>query len=67
MSNLSWLAEGVVCVLCKYPIVVTQPNIDTNPTDDYQWYCPNPSCQNHTAKEHTPDNEMASFCEVENE
>ena len=41
----SWFTG--LCEHCEYPVIVTQPNIDTNPSDDYRWYCSNPNCVNH--------------------
>lgn len=51
----SWFTG--LCVECGYPVVVTQPNMKTHPTDDYRWYCSNPDCIRHIHKEHTGDME----------
>lgn len=48
------------CEDCTFEVVVTQPNIISNPTDDYLWYCSNKLCNNHKG-EHSGDMECPSW------
>jgi hypothetical protein len=59
MSDNSWFTG--VCGSCKFPVVVTQPDSELFPHSDYQWYCSNPSCENHTRKTHTGDMEVPNW------
>jgi hypothetical protein len=52
-KNSSWLTG--LCQICDYPVVVTQPDPEITTFEDYQWYCSNPKCKNHSKKEHTGD------------
>ena len=53
---LSWITG--ICMECAYPVVVTQGQAGL---DDYCWYCSNPACENHNAKEGTFDMEHPSW------
>ena len=58
----SWMTGK--CRECYYEVVVTQPDNDNFPYDDYQWYCSNPKCKNHDTKIHTGDMEHPEWVEL---
>jgi hypothetical protein len=48
------------CKSCGYPVVVTQGK-----QWDYRWYCSNPDCINHDAKEDLGDMEEPCWVNLE--
>lgn len=62
----SWILQEYRCKLCKKSIIVTQPDSKNYPLDDYQMYCANPQCENHSPK-HVGDLEMPDFAEKSND
>jgi hypothetical protein len=58
-ATTSWFSG--ICKKCGFNIVVTQPNIRTNPTDDYFWYCSNKACVKHVEGVHTGDTEVPEW------
>jgi len=61
-NNLSWFTG--ICKDCGFNVVITQPDEDRFPTDDYWWYCSNKSCKNHEEGEHTGDDETPSWVNI---
>ena len=59
-KNISWMSDEQ-CKECLYPVVMTQCNHETNPHDDYRWYCSNPDCVNHDNKTCTGDMERPDW------
>ena len=59
--NLSWFTGK--CVLCRFPVVVTQPDIKSYPDADYWWYCSNKGCVHHALGVHTGDMEIPAWVE----
>ena len=57
--NFSWMMGD--CKECAYPVVVTQGLTDL---DDYCWYCSNPVCSKHNAKEGTGDTENPEWVDM---
>ena len=52
----SWILLNYICQDCEFEIVVTQGKIA-----DYIYYCSNPDCPDHIAKEDIGDQEECSF------
>ncbi|TDX48284.1 hypothetical protein [Orenia marismortui] len=65
MSSKSWIAGE--CKKCGYEVVVTQPDSENYPYDDYWWYCSNKDCSFHKQGEHTGDMEVPTWIEIEKE
>lgn len=63
---LAWFASNRTCRDCGFPIVVTQPNAETNPYDDYYWFCANQQClgNHHVVGEHTGDLESPVWADL---
>lgn len=58
-DSRSWFSG--ICKKCGFNVVVTQPNIEIEPTADYFWYCSNKKCIKHLEGEHTGDMETPTF------
>ena len=54
-STDTWFAG--ICKDCGNNVVVTQPDAENHPHDDYWWYCSNKKCDHHHPGEHTGDME----------
>lgn len=63
MGTDSWILNEYRCKLCKSSIVVTQPDSENYPIDDYQMYCANPKCEFHNQTTHVGDQEIPLFVE----
>jgi len=61
-SKSSWFLG--ICKICGYNVVVTQPDYDRYPYEDYWWYCSNKQCVNHKEGEHTQRKEVPNWVEV---
>jgi hypothetical protein len=59
-SSLSSWFSGI-CKECGYNVVVTQPDSQAFPIDDYWWYCSNKKCEKHIKGEHTGDMEIPEW------
>ena len=55
----SWFRS--ICKDCGCNVIVTQPDVENFPTDDYWWYCSNKKCKNHEKGEHTGDMESPEW------
>jgi hypothetical protein len=60
-TTLSWFTG--TCKICGFNVVVTQPDVDKYPHDDYWWYCSNKKCEKHEIGEHTGDMEQPDWVE----
>jgi hypothetical protein len=53
------------CKLCKFNVVVTQPDNDKFVFCDYWWYCSNKKCDMHIEGSHTGDMEIPDWVEID--
>ncbi len=61
-SHSSWFTG--ICKICGFPVVVTQPDWEKYPTDDYWWYCSNKKCEFHKEGKHTGDMEQPEWVRI---
>ena len=62
-KHTSWFTGH--CKECGFNVVVTQPDNDAHPYDDYWWYCSNKPCKHHAHGEHTGDLETPAWVELD--
>lgn len=55
----SWFAG--ICRACGYKVIITQPDSERCPGNDYWWYCSNKKCRYHEHGTHTGDMERPEW------